>query len=152
MLRILAPVDGSPSSNDAVAYLAHSLKELGPAEVHILHVQPPVHEKIAAIAKPGLLERYRADEARDATAVAERLLKQAGIRHAVIIETGEPAETIALYSRSRQCDESVMGTRGMGAIKGAVLGSVAMKVLHCADTPVKLVKHAVAAKVAKVAA
>jgi nucleotide-binding universal stress UspA family protein len=33
-----------------------------------------------------------------------------------------------------------MGTRGMGAIAGMALGSVANKVVHLADLPITLVK------------
>jgi nucleotide-binding universal stress UspA family protein len=33
-----------------------------------------------------------------------------------------------------------MGTRGLGAVTGMVLGSVATKVIHLANAPVTLVK------------
>jgi nucleotide-binding universal stress UspA family protein len=34
----------------------------------------------------------------------------------------------------------VMGTRGLGAVTGMLLGSVATKVIHLSDVPVLLVK------------
>jgi nucleotide-binding universal stress UspA family protein len=47
---------------------------------------------------------------------------------------------IAEVGRQENCDAIVMGTRGMGAVSGLVLGSVATKVIHLADVPVTLVK------------
>jgi nucleotide-binding universal stress UspA family protein len=43
------------------------------------------------------------------------------------------------------CDQVIMGTRGLGssgiaAISGLLLGSIATKVLHLVDVPVTLVK------------
>lgn len=142
MFRILAAVDGSPSANDAVAYLAHHMPAIREVEVHVLHVQPPIEADVAEIAKPGLLQRLRSDEAQKATAAAEDVLKHAGIRHTVVVETGEPAETIASYAKLHQCNQIVMGTRGLGRIRAIVLGSVANKVIHASDVPVMLVKHA----------
>ncbi|MCJ9712965.1 universal stress protein, partial [Bordetella hinzii] len=40
----------------------------------------------------------------------------------------------------KQCDRIVMGTRGLGAVGGLVLGSVAQKVIHLSPVPVTLVK------------
>ena len=40
MRRILVPVDGSPSSDNAVRHLVLRVKSDGAAEVHVLHVEP----------------------------------------------------------------------------------------------------------------
>jgi nucleotide-binding universal stress UspA family protein len=40
------------------------------------------------------------------------------------------------------CDHIVMGTRGLGAIPGIVLGSVTRKVLHLAKVPVVCIRSA----------
>ena len=53
---------------------------------------------------------------------------------------GEPAETIARYAKENTCDHIVIGTRGLSAVSGLLLGSVATKVIHLADMPVLLVK------------
>ena len=141
MQRILIPVDGSPSADHAVAHVIAMFKLDADAEVHLLHVQPPLMPRdVPEIAKPGLIERVRFDESERASASAKRLLEKAGVRYRARTATGEPAQEIALYADVHDCSEIVMGTRGMGPIKNLVLGSVAMKVLHLVHVPVILAK------------
>jgi len=49
---------------------------------------------------------------------------------------GDAASQIVDWSRSHTTDIIMMGTQGFGALRGTLLGSVAMKVLHEADCPV----------------
>jgi nucleotide-binding universal stress UspA family protein len=51
---------------------------------------------------------------------------------------GMPAEEIRLLAQSHHCDLICTVTRGMGAIRNLVLGSIATKVLHRTDVPVLL--------------
>lgn len=80
------------------------------------------------------------DEEERTTRSAEDLLDEAGVRHLCRFEMGDVAETIVRYARTHACDEIIMGTRGMGAIRNLVLGSVATKVIHLVDKPVTLVR------------
>ena len=64
----------------------------------------------------------------------------AGIACEHHIGVGDPGGTIAEYARSLGCDEVVMGTHGRGFLAGAVMGSVAQKVVNLAPVPVVLVK------------
>jgi nucleotide-binding universal stress UspA family protein len=56
------------------------------------------------------------------------------------VRIGAAAEVIAAYAAEQGCDAIVMGARGMGAVVGLVMGSVAQKVVHLAGVPVTLVK------------
>ncbi|MGZ5146166.1 MAG: universal stress protein, partial [Burkholderiales bacterium] len=63
MLKILVPVDGSPSSERALKRLIHMLEIGAPAEVHLVHAQPNIDPaKLRSIAQPGLLERLQREE------------------------------------------------------------------------------------------
>ena len=53
---------------------------------------------------------------------------------------GDVPQTIVRYAHESACAMIYLGTRGMTAISNLVLGSVATKVLHLADTPVVLVR------------
>ncbi len=56
------------------------------------------------------------------------------------VRIGAAAEVIAAYAAEQGRDAIVMGTRGMGAVAGLAMGSVAQKVVHLASVPVTLVK------------
>jgi nucleotide-binding universal stress UspA family protein len=49
---------------------------------------------------------------------------------------GEPATEIVRLASERDADLIVLGSRGLGAVAGAFLGSVSREVLHEADRPV----------------
>ena len=53
---------------------------------------------------------------------------------------GDVAPTIVEHANRTGCDMICMGTRGMTAMSGLVMGSVATRVLHLARVPVLLVK------------
>ncbi len=71
---------------------------------------------------------------------AKALLADAGIPFKTALRVGDAAENILKAVREARCDEIVMGTRGLGALAGLVLGSVAMKVVQLAKIPATLVK------------
>jgi nucleotide-binding universal stress UspA family protein len=56
---------------------------------------------------------------------------------------GSPAKAILEFARSRDADLIVVGSRGLGAIKGALLGSVSSEIVHQADRPVLVARPVV---------
>ena len=55
------------------------------------------------------------------------------------LHEGPEAESILKVAESRKADLIVMGTRGLGAVKGFLVGSVSRKVIHYASCPVMVV-------------
>jgi nucleotide-binding universal stress UspA family protein len=55
------------------------------------------------------------------------------------VEIGEPAPVIATFAGTYHCEMIIMGSRGLGAVAGLCLGSVAPKVVHLSPVPVLLV-------------
>ena len=53
---------------------------------------------------------------------------------------GDPAECIINVSETRGCDLIVMGTRGLGSLRGLLMGSKAQKVVSLAKCPVLVTK------------
>jgi nucleotide-binding universal stress UspA family protein len=56
------------------------------------------------------------------------------------LQEGLEAESILKVAENRAADLIVMGTRGLGAVKGFLVGSVSRKVIHYAACPVLVVR------------
>lgn len=141
MRRILVPVDGSENSERAIRHAISLFKENPSVELLVLNVQLPIESGLVHqfIGKE-LIDRYYADEGATMLASAKQLLDDAGVRYTASVATGHIGETIANYANQQRCDHIVMGTRGMGALKNLVVGSIATKVIHLVEVPVTLVK------------
>jgi nucleotide-binding universal stress UspA family protein len=57
------------------------------------------------------------------------------------VASGDPAHTLIDILENFGCDMVVMGARGMGTLRSAMLGSVSHEVLHAAPVPVLIVKQ-----------
>jgi nucleotide-binding universal stress UspA family protein len=71
---------------------------------------------------------------------ARELLAQANVGCHIHITVGDPAEMILRYAQETNCDQIVVGPRGLGLVKGLFLGSVASKVMQFSTLPVLLIK------------
>jgi nucleotide-binding universal stress UspA family protein len=74
-------------------------------------------------------------------------LREQGLAIALVIRTGHtsPADAVAAVAAEQNADAVVCGTRGHGALTGAVLGSVAQRLLHVAPCAVIAVPDRVGA-------
>lgn len=142
MPKVLVAVDGSENSDRVVEFL---LKQNGwyrnPAELHLLNVQLPIMGvNVKLFISSDSLNAYYRDEGAAALKRARARLDAAGIPYLHHIGVGGPAETIVEYAQAKDCDQILMGSRGLGSVTGLVLGSVATKVLHLTHVPVTLIR------------
>lgn len=141
MHKLLIPIDGSNGSLQAVRHVLKLAKLNCPLEIHLLHVQPPVNGwEVKHFLRDSEIADHFAAQAEQATQAARELLDQAQLDYTLHVETGVIAETIAAFAHQRDCDQIIMGARGMGALEGLLLGSTSTKVLHLVRVPVTLVK------------
>jgi nucleotide-binding universal stress UspA family protein len=142
MPTILIAVDGSAYSDRAVDYVlrrAAICRE--PVRVHLLNVQLPlVGVNVKLLVSQESLNNYYRDEGTAALRPVHDRLQAAGLACEDHIGVGDPGQVIVEYAVAKACDEIVMGTHGRGALAGAVMGSVAQKVVHLARVPVVLVR------------
>jgi len=141
MLRFLIAIDGSDSSDMMIAHLLKQnawYKE--PIEVHLLNVQFPLHGDVATFVGKEQIQQFHHDEGMKALSSARALLDAAGVKYAYHVGVGDPAQVIVHYAKDKQCDQIVMGSRGLGSLSGLVMGSVTMKVMHLSELPVLIVK------------
>ncbi len=65
---------------------------------------------------------------------AERVAKDAGVlKVETMVEDGDAAGRILATAARQGCDLIVLGTRGLGNLKGLLMGSVSQKVSHLSD-------------------
>ena len=144
MARILIAVDGSShSAKVAKAAIRQAAAYKQPPELHLIYVYLPV-PALGGLIKPighEALQRYYREEGEDALRSAKRLFDSAKLACTMHIMVGPIAESLAREARKLKCDMIVMGTHGMGAVSGMLLGSVAAKTVHLARCPVVLIRE-----------
>lgn len=141
MRKALVPVDGSPNSDRAVQHVVDLARNNPALEICLLNVQPEIGEwEVRSFLKKEEVEAMEESRGGDALQSARAILDAAGVRYTPRVLIGPVAETIAKTALEQNCDGIVMGTRGLGAVAGMLLGSVTSKVIHLADVPVTLIK------------
>jgi len=141
MRKALVPVDGSPNSERAVRHVADLAGHHPALEVLLLNVQPVIGDwEVRSFLKKEEIEAMEESRGGDALQSARAILDAAGVRYTPQVLIGPVAETIAKTALEQNCDGIVMGTRGLGAVAGVLLGSVSEKVIRLADVPVTLIK------------
>lgn len=144
-------VDGSEYSAAAVRYaLAHRDLWGESPKVVLLHVVPD----LAAFVIPGLgdapLALYKPEQVvamqtrrfDAAIAPAREQFARAGVTvDAVCLVGNDAGDEIAAYAKKNKLDVLVLGSHGRGALKSAVLGSVATRVAAQCRTPLLLIRE-----------
>lgn len=142
-MKILLPVDGSPSSSRAVRHvLQHwaGSRSAPRASLVLLYVDPPLVERVARYLTPEDLARFHADRAKVTVRPVRSALRKAGVSFEERHEVGDPAVFIVNLAAKLHCDLIAMGSHGRGALLSVVLGSVVMKVLSHSKVPVLVVR------------
>ncbi len=121
--RILVPVDGSVSSAKAVEQAVYFAGQCG-AALDFLYVASDINKDIPS------------------DIVFNEIWKklpqgQEAEKH---VEGGNVAKTIVRVAASAKDDIIVMGSRGLGIFRGALIGSVSQKVMEESPIPVMVVK------------
>ncbi|HYX77565.1 MAG TPA: universal stress protein, partial [Gaiellaceae bacterium] len=132
--QILVATDGSASAEHAVQ-TAIELARACNARLVFGYVR---HAPLPVLGEP-VYQRSLTREialAEEATRLAAAAAEAAGVPAEIEIVEGDPARRIVELGRSRDVDLIVVGSRGLGAVAGSLLGSVSRQVVHHADRPV----------------
>lgn len=140
-MKLLIPTDGSQAALRAVQHVVRMAPLIRDLDLHLLHVEPLIDswEVKSHLVVDDISELQRSG-AEEALREAEAALRAAGLEYRTHVAQGDAAETILRLCAELDCHQIVMGTRGMTALGGLLLGSVSSKVLHGAPVPVTLVK------------
>ena len=142
-MKMLVPVDGSQASLRAVEFAIHLCTSLPVSSIVLVNIQNTMTIGVADAGILSPLEMDSAEELRYATELLKeplRSCKEAGVNTSTRAATGPIADTIVRIAREEHADHIVMGTRGLGALRGMLLGSISTQVLQLADMPLTLIK------------
>jgi nucleotide-binding universal stress UspA family protein len=136
--NMLVPVDGSSSSQRALEFAADRYRRGDYEDLIVLNVQPTLPP--SRFVTRSMIAEYTERQSEEALQPARKAAKRHGVKPRFHVEKGDPAEEIVRFARRHGCEEIIIGTRGQGRVKGMLMGSVALKVVHLSNVPVTLVK------------
>ena len=133
---VVIATDGSHGADAAVEAGARVARTIGTAAV-LVYVRP----SLGPLGDPYYQEKLSEQmaHARAALERAGELLAQEGVDAEEEILEGSAADRVVELARARNAPLIVVGSRGLGAVAGALLGSVSSAIIHRADRPVLVV-------------
>lgn len=142
-MKILIPVDGSEPALDAVRHALHLRREGLQTDFVLATVQEPTYlYELMLPPNAEVLDRFSGAAGSHVLQEAEALLNKAGVPFDREIGSGDVAQTLIEIAARHGCEAIILGARGMGALRSALMGSVSLAVLHASTVPVTIVKHA----------
>ncbi len=135
--KILVPLDGSKTSSNGLDMAIFLARQCGAVIIglHIVSVYP---QHLGALLTP-----LKAKLIQD----AEKFMEQAKVKsaqHGIVfrhkIIYGDPTSGIIDFMKQNKFDLVVIGSRGMGGMKEAFLGSVSNSIVHKSHVPILVVK------------
>ncbi|WP_173916687.1 universal stress protein [Halobacillus sp. Marseille-Q1614] len=137
--KLLVPFDGSSGSLRALQHAIQMAKNTD-VELVILNVQFNYNTRnVRKFTADHQIRAFQDEAARRSFEKAEELLEGSGVTYTLRKRIGLPDQAILEESRNEGIQAIVMGTRGVGRVKGALLGSVSQNVLQSTTIPVTIV-------------
>ena len=139
MAKILIPVDGSPNSDKAIRYALSQVQSKDDLLI-FLNVQPNYNTpNIKRFATQEQIKAMQEEASKEILDHSLAVAKDSTATIHTLMRTGDPGKEICKEAQESAVDSIVMGYRGLGAVKRAILGSVATHVLHETPCPVTIV-------------
>ena len=121
--KILVPVDGSTTAAKAVDEAIFLAQKCG-AALDFVYVSSNINKDIPShIVFDRIWEKLPAD-----------------VKATKVVETGNIPKAILRVAAEEHSDMIIMGSRGLGLFKGALMGSVSQKVVEESPIPVMIIK------------
>uniref|UniRef100_A0A0E0BAW5 UspA domain-containing protein n=1 Tax=Oryza glumipatula TaxID=40148 RepID=A0A0E0BAW5_9ORYZ len=169
-MKVLVAVDDSRGSHRALSWVLDHLffpaatgdggeeeeqvprpdHEAAAPELVLVHAMEPLHHVMfpvgpgsAVYGAASMMEAVRAAQAENARNLLGRarlVCERRGVAAATVAVEGEPREALCRAAEDAGAGLLVVGSRGLGAIKRAFLGSVSDYCAHRASCPIMVVK------------
>ncbi|WP_160847481.1 universal stress protein [Pontibacillus yanchengensis] len=139
-MKCLVAYDGSELSRKALEQAMYQKHDDAPMEVHIVTVVSPN----GPYTNPGLYQSIENSLMEKAKAELDSIVEEIQDIYNVTIKievlTGNPGNNIAKYAKEHDIEMIIIGSRGLGNVRGFFLGSVSHRVVQQADCQVMIVK------------
>ena len=136
--QVVVAIDGSEHSFRALEYAKHVAEYEG-ASLWLVHAFPHTSD----LRGHDSYDRLISERTKTGQVVLDEAREKLGDTtlevHEELLE-GPAAEGILKVAEARNADLIVMGTRGLGTLRGLLLGSVSSRVVHHAHCPVMLTR------------
>jgi len=136
--NIILATDGSENAMRAAEMAIRLSKELKNEPVTIAHIIKSGPQRPEIIKAKFDLQRLLEEEARLTLEDTIALFEKQETPYTVRVALGDPASEITKLAGT--ADLLVIGSRGMGSLRGVIMGSVSRKVADHATCPVLIVK------------
>jgi nucleotide-binding universal stress UspA family protein len=143
--KILLATDGSEEARQAAQAAAELSKETG-SEVHVAYVLPSPrelrgHHVYSEEVMRSILEQAEGEAHSFLEKQAEQVRASGGKVAETHLEAGQPDKEIVRLSEELGVGTIVIGSRGLGAVSRALMGSVSESVIRHAHCPVFVVRE-----------
>jgi nucleotide-binding universal stress UspA family protein len=143
--KIVLAIDGSQEAGLAAEAATELSKDTG-SEVHVTYVLPTPEELIghhfySPEIRESLIEQARSEARKFLEQRAEQIKSEGAKVIGTHLRTGEPDKEIIRLSEEIDANMIVMGSRGLGAVRRALMGSVSDSVVKHAHCPVLVMRH-----------
>lgn len=138
--NILYPYDGSDASEaifDDVCQMAKAFN----AKVSILHAYDNYPESNLVGGAYVLLKDQMGEKAKDLVKSIQKRFENANVMTEGFIMEGSPKSAIPEVVKGENCDMIIMGTRGFGAVRSFLLGSISTYVVNHCKVPTLLIPN-----------
>ncbi len=134
---IVVGTDGSEGARHAVEFAAGLARDLG-ATVVVVHAFEPL--ALVGLVEPPVDFAKLRDQAQELLESEwAQPLADAGVDHEAVVAEGHAADVLADVAAAHDADLLVVGARGLGGVRGLLLGSTSARLPHVTGIPVTIV-------------
>ncbi len=140
-MTIFIPVDGSDHSLEALKVIkARAAHDGINSPVHVFYAMEQVPARVCVVEGPGELKAYYDEQAAFVQRKVDDILKDSKVNYDFSYGLGNIVDTIVARAEEVEASIIVMGSRGQGAMRGLLFGSVSNNVIARTHVPVLILR------------
>jgi nucleotide-binding universal stress UspA family protein len=138
--RILLPLDGSATSEQALPHAIAQAKQFGAMLILLRVLEPLPHVRGMSVGDIATIKQQTTEWAQEYLGRLVTNAQDEGVSAQTSVVEGQPNVTILQFAEKNQVDLIVISSRGRSGLSRWLMGSVADRVVRGAKVPVLLVR------------